>query len=317
MKLRALAPAKVNLCLFMGERRDDGRHELVTLFQSLSLADSLRLETLGAGEQDEVICPGIPGDNLATRALAALRARGWDGPPLRLTIDKRIPVAGGMAGGSADAAAALRLAMAVTGPTHPSANLRTEELDLVASSLGSDVPSQLAAGVSVGTGAGDLVERFEPLAKHAYVVLPAGFELSTAAVYLEADRLGLGRAASELQERCTALLAALVPRARVPDRLLVNDLAPAAVSLRPEIGERLKLLLGAGAEHALVSGSGPTVFGLRWGEDAFDWASKTADELQATAPGAVAVVPVDAGFEVPQVCGSGGVGRGVYHRRFR
>lgn len=310
MRLRALAPAKVNLCLLMGERRDDDRHELVTLFQSLSLADSLRLETRGAGERDEVICPGVSGDNLAVRALAALRARGWDGPPLRLTIDKRIPVAGGMAGGSADAAAALRLAMAVA-PGRP------EELDLVAASLGSDVPSQLVAGVSVGTGAGDLVERFEPLAKHAYVVLPAGFELSTAAVYQEADRLGLGRGSSELRERYEALVGSLGPPARIPDGLAVNDLGAAAISLRPEIGERLDLLLGAGAEHALVSGSGPTVFGLRWGEDAFEWASKTADELQATVPGAVAVVPVDAGFEVPQVCTSSRVGRGVYHRRFR
>lgn len=295
MKLRALAPAKVNLCLFIGERRDDGRHELVTLFQSLSLADSLRLEVGEEGDRDEVICPGIDdSENLAARALAALRARGWDGPPLRLTIEKQIPVAGGMAGGSADAAAALRLAMALA-PGRP------EELDLVAASLGADVPSQLVSGVSVGTGAGDVVERFESLATHAYVVLPAGFELSAAEVYAEADRLGPGRSADELGDRYADLVAALAPGGRIPPELLVNDLGPVAVSLRPVIGERLELLLAAGAEQALVSGSGPTAFGLRWGEDAVHWASKTAAELRATVPGAVAAVPVDAGFGMPQL----------------
>ena len=96
------------------------------MFESLSLADALELEVLGAGE-DEVVCPGVEGENLAARALAALRARGWDGPPLRVTIEKRIPVAAGMAGGSADAAAALRLAMAMV--PRPSADLRPEELD--------------------------------------------------------------------------------------------------------------------------------------------------------------------------------------------
>lgn len=310
MKLWALAPAKVNLSLFMGAPREDGRHELVTLFQSLSLADVVALETLGAGERDVVICPGVSGENLAARALAALRERGWDGPPLRLTIDKAIPVAGGMAGGSADAAAALRLASAV-------ATVSPEELALVAAGLGSDVPSQLVAGVSVGTGAGDLVERFEPLAEHAYVVLPLGVELSTASVFAEADRLGLGRSAGELAERGAELVAAVSPGARVPDSLLVNDLAAAAVSLCPAIEERLSLLRAAGASTALVSGSGPTTFGLRWGEDAAEWAAKTATELCEKVPGAVAVVPADSGFETPRSSRASVVGRAVYHRRFR
>ena len=114
MRLRALAPGKVNLALFLGPTRDDGRHELVTLLESLSLADELVLETLESAPamaQDEVVCPGIEGENLVARALAALRKRGWDAAPVRIDVDKRIPVAAGMGGGSADAAAALRMAV--------------------------------------------------------------------------------------------------------------------------------------------------------------------------------------------------------------
>lgn len=297
-----MAPAKVNLSLFLGPTRADGRHELVTLFQSLSLADEVLLETGGDG--DQVICPGVEGENLAATALAALRARGWDGPPLCLSIVKRIPVAGGMGGGSADAAAALRLANAVIGPAHPPPNLRPEELDLVAASLGSDVPSQLVSGVAVGTGAGDLAERFEPLATHAYVVLPAGLQLSTATVYAEADRLGLGRPEDELRDLYAALVAALEPAmggARIPERLLVNDLQEAAVSLCPEIAERLEALSSVGAEQVLVSGSGPTTVGIRWGEGALEWASNAADRLGATHPGAVAARPVNAEFAMPEL----------------
>ena len=297
MRLRARAPGKVNLSLFMGEAlRADGRHELVTLFESLSLADEVLLET-DVVDRDEVICPGVEGENLAATALAALRARGWDAPPVRLSIDKRIPLAGGMGGGSADAAAALRLAIAVA-PGRP------EEVDLVAASLGSDVPNQLVAGVGLGTGAGDLVERFEPLAPHAFVVLPADTELAAAAVYAEADRLGLGRPAGELRELYDELVEALGPvgrAGRIPERLLVNDLQQAALSLRPAIGELLEALMSVGAEQALVSGSGPTTIGIRWGEGALDWASNAAEELRATHPSAVAASPVNAEFAMPDL----------------
>src|SRR4051812_39517502 len=110
MSLRARAPAKVNLCLYVGTPRDDGLHPLVSVVQALSLADLLTLAPAG-GDVDEVVCPGVEGPNLATRALELFREHtGWDGPPQRLTIDKRIPVAAGMGGGSSDAAATLRLA---------------------------------------------------------------------------------------------------------------------------------------------------------------------------------------------------------------
>ena len=178
MRLHALAPAKVNLCLFLGAARPDHRHELVTLFQSLSLSDTLTLSTLATGERDEVICAGVDGVNLAAGAFAALRAHGWDGPPVRLEIDKRIPIAAGMAGGSADAAGALRLALALDCGVRPSA----AELDAIAASLGADVPAQLVPGLAIGRGAGELVEHVDQLAPHAFVVLPSQLPLSTADV---------------------------------------------------------------------------------------------------------------------------------------
>src|SRR5262245_56354313 len=110
------APAKLNLCLFLGSRREDGLHSLCSLFEPLALADSIEVSegSPAASKQgfDEVVCAGVegdPADNLAARALAALRERGWDRPPLRVEIQKRIPVAAGLGGGSADAAAVLRL----------------------------------------------------------------------------------------------------------------------------------------------------------------------------------------------------------------
>ncbi len=290
MKLRALAPAKVNLSLFLGGTRADGRHRLVTLFQSLSLADELELEVMGA--EDLVICPGVAGENLAARALAGLRARGWDGPPVRVQIQKRIPVAAGMAGGSADAAAALRLAMAV-------APGRAEEIDQLAAELGADVPSQLLPGLAVGTGAGEIVEHFEPLAEHAFVVLPSKFALATPDVFREADRLGLQRTDRELERLYGALVGALAPGGRPPAELLVNDLEPAAVSLCPWCGEALAALRAAGAEHALVSGSGPTVVGIWWGVGASLRAAEALEALASAYPRAVVAEPVTAEYAAP------------------
>src|SRR5258705_6152742 len=152
---RALAPAKVNLGLFVGPRRpSDGRHELATVMQSISLADELTLEPAAPGaEQDEVLCPGVPGPpgaNLAAAALRAFRAStGWDAAPVRLTIAKRIPVAAGLGGGSADAAAALRLA------SHASGAGDERLLRRLAAELGSDVPAQISPGRWLAGGAGE------------------------------------------------------------------------------------------------------------------------------------------------------------------
>jgi len=288
MALRALAPGKVNLCLFLGGTRADGRHELVTLFESLSLADEVVLEAQPGGE-DRVLCPGVEGENLALAAIAALRERGWQGPPVRITISKRIPVAAGMAGGSTDAAAALRLAAALE-PIAPA------ELETVAASLGADVPSQLTPGVWLGTGAGELVAPCEPLDAHAFVILPSAEQLSTAAVYREADRLGLGRDAAGLRDRARRVQAALVRGGRLPQELIVNDLALAALSLCPAISRALSDLVAAGADQAIVCGSGPTVAGVLWGADASRRAQVACRRLADDHPGALAVTPVESGF---------------------
>ena len=138
MRFVTRAPAKLNLCLYVGPRRPDGLHELRSVFHPITLADEVVLEQAPSGS-DEVVCPGVEGPNLAGAALHAFRERfGWDGPPVRITIEKHIPVAAGLGGGSADAAAVLRLAAAASG-------LRPAESDLadLAMSLGADVPSQL------------------------------------------------------------------------------------------------------------------------------------------------------------------------------
>jgi 4-diphosphocytidyl-2-C-methyl-D-erythritol kinase len=244
------APAKLNLCLHLGPRRGDGLHELCSLFEPLALADRIEV---GEARCDEVVCPGVEGDDLAARALSALRGRGWRGPPLRIEIEKRIPVAAGLGGGSADAAAVLRLAAG-----------EVADLEEIAAELGADVPSQLIPSLALVRGAGERVERLPEPAPHAVVLLPDGGGLSTAEVFAEADRLGLGREASELDELAERLRAAAGAGASplAYPELLVNDLEPAARSLRPRIGAALDALGVAGAAHTLLTGSGPTAFGL-------------------------------------------------------
>ncbi len=239
------------------------------------------------------MCPGIEGENLVARALAALRERGWDAAPVRIGVDKRIPVAAGMGGGSADAAAALRMAVELA-PGRP------EEVMALAASLGADVPSQVVPGLVLGTGAGDVIEPYAPLAPHGVLIVPLPVALSTADVYREADRLGLARGADELPALYERCVAELHEGARLPDELIVNDLQSAAVSLCPAITAALDATRGAGADNVLVSGSGPTVAGLFWGPDGPDRASAAAGELSARYPDAVSAVPVSAEFGMPQ-----------------
>ena len=260
--MRALAPGKVNLCLCLGELRGDGLHELVSAVQALSLADELRLEP-GDGPDDEVVCPEIEDDNLAAQALAAYRkVSGWDAPPQRLTITKRVPIAGGMGGGSSDAAAALRLAATAAG--------RSDDplLARLAAKLGADVPALLRPGLKLVTGAGEHVRGLPDLERFWVIVLPLREQLSTADVFAEADRLGLARPATELAAAARELEEALSHGGTLPVEVLGNDLEPAARSLCPAIDEALAALRAAGAEAAMVSGSGPTTFGVfrTWNE---------------------------------------------------
>jgi 4-diphosphocytidyl-2-C-methyl-D-erythritol kinase len=244
------APAKLNLCLYLGARRDDGLHELCSLFEPLVLADLIEVSE---AERDEVVCAGVEGENLAMDALVALRKGGWGSPPLRVEIEKRIPVAAGLGGGSADAAAVLRLAAG-----------EIAGLEQIAAGLGADVPSQLTPALALVRGAGERLERLPQPSTHAVVLLPGGGGLSTADVFAEADRLGLGRGDEELDELAQRLRAAAGTGASplAYPELLANDLEPAARSLRPEIGAALDALREAGAPQALLTGSGPTAFGL-------------------------------------------------------
>jgi 4-diphosphocytidyl-2-C-methyl-D-erythritol kinase len=244
------APAKLNLCLYLGRVREDRLHELCSLFEPLALAD---LITVAAAERDEILCPGVEGENLAAKALAGLRERGWGREPLRIEIEKRVPVAAGLGGGSGDAAAVLRLAAG-----------EVADLPELALELGADVPSQLRPSLALVRGAGERVEPLPEPAEHAAVLLPGGGGLSTAAVFAEADRLGLGRDPAELDELAARLRGAAGAGASpldYPD-LLVNDLEAAAISLRPDIGDALQALRVAGAPQAILSGSGPTAVGL-------------------------------------------------------
>ncbi|HYJ21239.1 MAG TPA: hypothetical protein VEW07_04355 [Solirubrobacterales bacterium] len=244
------APAKLNLCLYLGPRRDDGLHELCSLFEPLALAD---LITVSAAARDEVVCPGVEGENLAARALAGLRERGWAREPLRVEIEKRVPVAAGLGGGSGDAAAVLRLAAG-----------EVDDLQGLAAALGADVPSQLQPSLALVQGAGERVERLPEPAPHAAVLLPDGGGLSTATVFAEADRLGSGRDPEELEALAGRLRAAAGAGASplAYPQLLVNDLEAPARSLRPAIGDALDELREAGAPVAILSGSGPTAVGL-------------------------------------------------------
>jgi 4-diphosphocytidyl-2-C-methyl-D-erythritol kinase len=302
--LRALAPAKVNLGLFLGQPREsDGKHELVTVMQSISLADELTLEPAPSGTpHDEVLCPGVsgpPGANLAAAALRAFRAAvGWDAPSVRLTIVKRIPVAAGLGGGSADAAAALRLARRASG-------LGDEDLlRRLGAELGADVPAQISPGRWLASGAGeDLQELAPPSSPFGLLVLPLGAELSTAAVYAEADRLALTRPPEALAECRRELLAALEHGAPLPaaSELLHNDLQQAAVSLCPQITESLGQAREVGSKLSLVSGSGPTVLGLfaGGGRSAIQGpglAEHAAGALHARVPAATWAEPVQAAF---------------------
>jgi 4-diphosphocytidyl-2-C-methyl-D-erythritol kinase len=282
--LRALAPGKVNLALFLGPvRPTDGRHELVTLIESVSLADEVTLSV--SGERSDIVsCPGVEGPNLAAAALELLRDAGWGAPPVAIEIVKRVPVAAGMGGGSGDAAAALRLAAAL--------EPLPDGLDLHAAAflLGADVPSQLEPGAWLGMGAGESISAAARVAAHELVIVPLPYGLSTPDVFREADRLELPRADAELAV-IRAQLSAMPPGNPLPDSLLVNDLQPAAISLCPEVEGALDAVLAAGADHALVSGSGPTVFGIFWGADGR--AQTAAAALSASFPGTTAAAPVD------------------------
>jgi 4-diphosphocytidyl-2-C-methyl-D-erythritol kinase len=247
--IREQAPAKVNLVLRIGPTAPNGLHQVCSLFASLELADAVELEPAAA---DSVECQGVDGPNLATAAVERLRQYAPSLPPLRVRITKRIPVAAGLAGGSADAAAVMRAAN-----SFHEVPFDDEHLLEIAAPLGSDVPSQIVPSHSIVTGTGERVERVG-LPEMAVVLVPSEIGLATGDVFKVADEMGLPRETldpADLHELAREPLAAIAGR-------LENDLQPATLRLRPELAKTIELLRSRGALGAQVSGSGPTVFGL-------------------------------------------------------
>ena len=266
------APAKINLCLFVGgTRAGDGKHEVVSVMQSVDLVDDVELT---ASDADSVVCAGVPGANIVDAALAAFREVSGEAGPVSIRVEKRIPVAAGMAGGSADAGAVLRLLNA-----QAAAPLDEGALYSIAAALGADVPAQLLPGRSLATGAGEVVEQLPAPEPFGVVVLPHDQPLATSSVFAEFARLGLARSQNEL---AASLEEVRRVAGDIPDELVVNDLQPAAISLCRAVRDNLERMRDAGAEQAMVSGSGPTVIGL--------CPDRVAAERVAAALGAPAVV---------------------------
>jgi len=255
--VRVRVPAKVNLALRVGGTDEQGYHRLGTVFQAVSLGDEVVADDAPAGEFRLVFngegAGFLPVDdtNLAIKAAKLLATRfGRTDVGVSLLIRKRIPVAGGMAGGSADAAAVLVACTALWG-----IDTDREELHRLAAELGADVPFLLMGGTAIGTGRGDVLTPIMSSGTFHWTLALSHTGLSTPAVFREFDRL------SEPQD--TEIPVALLEALRAGDAAavgasLVNDLERAAISLQPTLARTLELGLAAGALGAIVSGSGPT-----------------------------------------------------------
>ncbi len=260
-------PAKINLALHVGPVGDDGFHDIATVFQAVSLYDDLvatpsddvHVEMSGSGVSQ------VPTDdtNLAVRAARLLADSTGTETGVHLRIVKRIPVAGGMAGGSADAAGALLACDALwrTG-------LARDELREMAAELGSDVPFCLLGGTALGTGRGDQLTPALARGEYHWVLAVSGEELSTPAVYAECDRLRRGRDVAEPTVTPAMMQALRSGDAAALGAQMTNDLQPAAVRLHPHLERTLEVGSGEGALGSLVSGSGPTVAFLVSGSEA-------------------------------------------------
>jgi 4-diphosphocytidyl-2-C-methyl-D-erythritol kinase len=256
--IRVRVPAKINLHLGVGPARPDGFHELATVFHAVSLFDELRaapgqdLSLTIDGEGSGELPTGD--DNLVIRAARALAEYAGVRAEARLILRKGIPVAGGMAGGSADAAAALVACDALWGTGVP-----RDELHEIAAGLGSDVPFTLTGGTALGTGRGErLMPVLAPVRRH-WVIAVADGGLPTPQVYGELDRLREQRSGPEPAGPAEELVAALRSEDPAPlAAVLTNDLQPAAISLRPSLRQTLAAGVEEGALAGIVSGSGPT-----------------------------------------------------------
>jgi len=269
MTVTVRAPAKINLHLGVGAPRDDGFHPLVTVYQAVGLCDDLTVArspgwTLGVSVPEWMDVDSVPvtGDNIVDRAAHLLAQHHGIAPQAAVSIAKSIPVAGGMAGGSADAAAALVALDRLW-------ELGTPDDDLLqlAAELGSDVPFALVGGTALGTGRGEQVEPVPDPATWWWVVVPSAQGLSTPAVYRRFDELAPDAPAQPVGADAV-LLALSTGDPGILARALHNDLEPAALDLRPDLADLLELGELSGALRGLVSGSGPTCLFLTEDADA-------------------------------------------------
>jgi 4-diphosphocytidyl-2-C-methyl-D-erythritol kinase len=263
------APAKINLALAVGAARADGFHELATAYHAVSLYDEIV-----AAEADELSISvttsegepvdGVPQDrtNLAIAAAELLAERVGLTANVRLHVTKAIPVAGGMAGGSADAAATLVACDALW-----QTGLGRSELLGLAAALGSDVPFSLVGGTALGTGRGEVLTPVLARGTFSWVIAVAAEGLSTPKVYAECDRLRDGVPTPEPRVPDGLMAALRSGDAAALGAALTNDLEDAAVSLRPELRSTLETGVDAGALGGIVSGSGPSVVFLAQGPE--------------------------------------------------
>ena len=263
-------PAKVNLQLSVGPREADGFHNLVSVFQAISIFDDVTVSRGAPGSGISISVSGeqthgVPADasNLAVKAAQLMIDRFDIDADLQIDVKKSIPVAGGMAGGSADAAATLVALDALF-----QLELSREELHRLGSELGSDVPFMISGGTAVGQGRGDQLTAALSRGTYHWVLALSSVGLSTPAVYAECDRMRAELEIAPPQVSDALMQSLLAADAQAVGRALTNDLQSAACSLRPALSLVLEVGRDYGALGAIVSGSGPTVAFLVADEEA-------------------------------------------------
>lgn len=274
----ASSPGKINIFFSVGALKQDGYHEVLSVYQALDLRETV---TVSAASNWQVSVSGnlsaeqissVPTgeDNLVVRAakMVAELARLTKKQPLSFEITKNVPVAGGMGGGSADAAAALLAADEIWGT-----DLDGEALMNAAATLGADIPFSLLGGTAIGVGRGDELDPIDGVQKLHWVLVPMDAGLSTPRVYAKLDEMRKSRGENPesvpTPARPSELIKALQRgEPREVAKLLHNDLQEAAVALMPELASTMRAGLNAGALAAMVSGSGPTVAMLAESEEA-------------------------------------------------
>lgn len=297
----AHAPGKINCYFRVGPPREDGYHDVASLYVAVSLFEEIRATLSQDGElhlrldeastvvDEPETFPLGPG-NLVHQAAQLLREHAGVNLGADLEILKRVPIAGGMGGGSADAAATLVACNELWGT-----GLDREELGRLGARLGADVPFALMGGAAIGLGVGDQLAPLLTRARTDWVLIPASYGLSTPRVYAMLDRLRAGQSIPVPTEVDPQVIKALMePDAQALADTLVNDLTQASLALAPELGTVRDLAEGAGALRAMVSGSGPTLALLvRDAEHAREVMAQLGDEVgvatlavQAPAPGA-------------------------------